>query len=227
VPDCIIETAGLTKVYRKRQIEVHALRGVSLQVRRGEISCIMGPSGSGKSTLMNVIGGLDRPTEGKVSVDGVNLNTLSESRLADFRLARVGYIFQFYNLFPTLTAFENVEFPLALAKLPDSERRSRVEGLLEMVGMSARARHRPDELSGGEQQRIAIARALANNPALVLADEPTGDLDSETARSFLDLVKRLNSERKQTFLIVTHDPLVSGECGVVFNMRDGLLSSPK
>jgi len=227
VPEDIIETVDLTKVYRRKKIEVAALKGVSLRVPRGEIACIMGPSGSGKTTLMNLIGGLDKPTTGRIVVDGVDLTRLSESRCADFRLKKIGFVFQFYNLFTTLTAFENVELPMALAKAPEKERREKARSLLEMVGMGDRARHRPDELSGGEQQRIAIARALANNPALVLADEPTGDLDSDNAKAFLELVKKLNAEQGQTFVIVTHDPLVSNECGVVYAMRDGVLSNRK
>jgi putative ABC transport system ATP-binding protein len=217
----IVETFNLSKVYKRKRIEVIALKDVTLQVRRGEIVAIVGPSGSGKTTLMNMIGGLDRPTKGKVIVDGVDITQLSEKQLASFRLNKIGFVFQFYNLFPTLTAFENVEFPLILAGKPKEEREKRVWNLLEAVGMKERANHRPDELSGGEQQRIGIARALANNPALVLADEPTGDLDSENAAAFMNLVRQLNKTYNKTFLIVTHDPIVSKECNRIYTIRDG------
>jgi putative ABC transport system ATP-binding protein len=217
----LVETFNLSKVYKRKRIEVIALKDVSLQVRRGEIVAIVGPSGSGKTTFMNMIGGLDRPTKGKVIVEGVDITQLSEQQLASFRLNKIGFVFQFYNLFPTLTAFENVEFPLILAGKPKEEREKRVWNLLEAVGMKERANHRPDELSGGEQQRIGIARALANNPALVLADEPTGDLDSENASAFMNLVRKLNKTYNTTFLIVTHDPIVSKECNRIYTIRDG------
>jgi ABC-type lipoprotein export system ATPase subunit len=202
---------------------VDALRGVNLVVPKGEVVSIMGTSGSGKTTLLNIIGGVDRPTVGEVKVDGVDIARLNESQLAVFRLEKIGFIFQFYNLFPMLSAFENIEFPLILAKKSKVEREARVWSLLEAVGMKDRADHRPDELSGGEQQRIGIARALANNPALVLADEPTGDLDSENATSFMKLVRQLNKTYTQTFLIVTHDPIVSKECDKIYMIRDGEL----
>lgn len=181
----------------------------------------MGPSGSGKTTLLNLIGGLDRPTRGKVVVDGLDLTSMNEGELAEYRLRRVGFVFQFYNLIPTLTALENVELPMALAGVPRKERRRRALELLRAVGLEARADHRPDELSGGEQQRVAIARALANKPAIVLADEPTGDLDSRSAKLLMDLVRRLNKEDGQTFIIVTHDPIVVEACTRVYNIRDG------
>jgi putative ABC transport system ATP-binding protein len=219
----MVETLNLKKTYKKRKILVDALRGVNLVVPKGEVVSIMGTSGSGKTTLLNVIGGVDRPTVGEVKVDGVDIARLNESQLAVFRLEKVGFIFQFYNLFPVLSAFENIEFPLILAKKSKAEREARVWSLLEAVGMKDRADHRPDELSGGEQQRIGIARALANNPALVLADEPTGDLDSENATSFMKLVRQLNKTYTQTFLIVTHDPIVSKECDKIYMIRDGEL----
>jgi ABC-type lipoprotein export system ATPase subunit len=196
---------------------------VNLRISRGEIVSIMGTSGSGKTTLLNMIGGLDSPTTGKVAVDRVDITRLSEPQLADFRLSRIGLVFQFYNLFPMLTAFENVEYPLVLAKKPKEERERRVWNLLESVGMKERANHRPDELSGGEQQRVGIARALANAPALVLADEPTGDLDSENASAFMNMVKQLNRSHNQTFLIVTHDPIVARECHNTYSIRDGVV----
>jgi putative ABC transport system ATP-binding protein len=219
----MVETLNLKKTYKKRKISVDALRGVNLVVPKGEVVSIMGTSGSGKTTLLNIIGGVYRPTVGEVKVDGVDIARLNESQLAVFRLEKIGFIFQFYNLFPMLSAFENIEFPLILAKKSKIEREARVWSLLEAVGMKDRADHRPDELSGGEQQRIGIARALANNPALVLADEPTGDLDSENATAFMKLVRQLNKTYTQTFLIVTHDPIVSKECDKIYMIRDGEL----
>jgi putative ABC transport system ATP-binding protein len=219
----MVETLNLKKTYKKKKILVDALRGVNLVVPKGEVVSIMGTSGSGKTTLLNIIGGVDRPTVGEVKVDGVDIARLNESQLAVFRLEKIGFIFQFYNLFPMLSAFENIEFPLILAKKSKIEREARVWSLLEAVGTKDRADHRPDELSGGEQQRIGIARALANNPALVLADEPTGDLDSENATAFMKLVRQLNKTYTQTFLIVTHDPIVSKECDKIYMIRDGEL----
>ena len=219
----MVETLNLKKTYKKKKILVDALRGVNLIVPKGEVVSIMGTSGSGKTTLLNIIGGVDRPTVGEVKVDGIDIARLNESQLAVFRLEKIGFIFQFYNLFPMLSAFENIEFPLILAKKSKIEREARVWSLLEAVGTKDRADHRPDELSGGEQQRIGIARALANNPALVLADEPTGDLDSENATAFMKLVRQLNKTYTQTFLIVTHDPIVSKECDKIYMIRDGEL----
>lgn len=217
----VIETQDVTKTYRRGKIDVPALRGINLTIPHGDIACIIGPSGSGKTTLLNLIGGLDKPTSGKVFVDGLNLTTLNEKQLADYRLRKIGFIFQLYNLIPTLTALENVETPLAFAKVSKSERRSRAAELLKKVGLEHRIEHKPDELSGGEQQRVAIARALANKPSVILADEPTGDLDSKTAVNFMELVKELNEKEDQTFIIVTHDPLVAYECTRAYTIRDG------
>lgn len=219
----IVETVKLTKVYKKGKLEIVALRDVNLRVSKGDIVCVMGPSGSGKTTLLNMLGGLDKPTIGEIIVDGIDITQLDESQLASYRLEKTGFIFQFYNLFPVLTAFENVELPLILAEKSKEERKKKVWQLLETVGMTERANHKPDELSGGEQQRVAIARALANNPVLILADEPTGDLDSENAVMFMSLVKKLNQNYSQTFLIVTHDPLVVQECSQIYRIRDGEL----
>jgi len=219
----IVETVNLSKVYKRKNVEIVALNDVNLQIPKAQIICINGPSGSGKTTLLNIIGGVDRPTRGKVTVDSVDITRLGESQITRFRLEKIGFIFQFYNLFPTLTAFENIELPLILSKKPKETREKRVSDLLEIVGMKERADHKPDELSGGEQQRIAIARALTNNPTLILADEPTGDLDSENAIAFMKLVKELNEKQGQTFLIVTHDPLVSQECDKIYAIRDGKL----
>ncbi|PIU59396.1 macrolide ABC transporter ATP-binding protein [Candidatus Bathyarchaeota archaeon CG07_land_8_20_14_0_80_47_9] len=219
----IVETVNLSKVYKRKNVEIVALNDVNLQIPKAQIICINGPSGSGKTTLLNIIGGVDRPTRGKVTVDNVDITRLGESQITRFRLEKIGFIFQFHNLFPTLTAFENIELPLILSKKPKETREKRVSDLLEIVGMKERADHKPDELSGGEQQRIAIARALTNNPTLILADEPTGDLDSENAIAFMKLVKELNKKQGQTFLIVTHDPLVSQECDKIYAIRDGKL----
>ena len=220
----IVQTINLSKVYKRKNIEVVALKDVSLQISKAQIVCIMGPSGSGKTTLLNIIGGVDRPTSGNVVIGNTDITKFGESQITRFRLEKIGFVFQFYNLFPTLTASENVELPLILAKKPKQIREKRVDDLLEIVGMKQRADHKPDELSGGEQQRVAIARALVNDPTLVLADEPTGDLDSENAVAFMELVKELNKKQNQTFLIVTHDPLVSNECDKIYAIRDGRLS---
>jgi len=192
-----------------------------MSVGRGEVVCIVGPSGSGKTTLLNIIGGLDKPDTGVVIVDGVDVAKLSEAELTKFRLFKVGYVFQLYNLIPTLTVLENVELPMYLAGVSKDIRRKRVVELLEIVGLERYADKTPDMLSGGEQQRVAIARALANNPAVVLMDEPTGALDTENTRKLIVLVKKLNRELGQTFIIATHDVLVARECTKIFTIRDG------
>jgi len=221
----IVRTINLSKVYRRGKVSIPALNNVNLQISAGEIVGIMGPSGSGKTTLLNLIGGLDKPTSGRIFVDGLDITALGEGELADYRLRKVGFVFQFYNLIPTLTALENVEIPLALAGVPKSERRERALNLLRMVGLEARAEHKPDELSGGEQQRVAIARALINNPSIVLADEPTGDLDSKSALALMNLIKDLNRRNGQTFIIVTHDPIVAERCTKIYNIRDGRIET--
>lgn len=217
----VVRTVSLTKNYRRGKTTVAALNGIDLSVRRGEIVGIVGPSGSGKTTLLNLIGGLDKPTGGRVIVDSVDLGQLSGAQLADYRLRKVGFIFQFYNLIPVLTAAENVELPMSLAGDKAEERRSRALALLKTVGLEARSEHKPEEMSGGEQQRVAVARALANNPAIVLGDEPTGDLDSASARSLMDLIGSLRGERRCTFVLVTHDPIVVEHCDRAYSVRDG------
>jgi putative ABC transport system ATP-binding protein len=192
-----------------------------MSVGRGEVVCIVEPSGSGKTTLLNIIGGLDKPDTGVVIVDGVDVAKLSEAELTKFRLFKVGYVFQLYNLIPTLTVLENVELPMYLAGVSKDIRRKRAVELLEIVGLERYADKTPDMLSGGEQQRVAIARALANNPAVVLMDEPTGALDTENTRKLIALVKKLNRELGQTFIIATHDVLVARECTKIFTIRDG------
>jgi ABC-type lipoprotein export system ATPase subunit len=214
----IVETRGLTKVYGDGA-QVQALSGIDLRIAPGEFVTVMGPSGSGKSTLLNMIGALDRPTEGTVLVEGEDLQKVRD--LDAFRARQVGFIFQLHNLIPTLTAWENVEVPMMGQGVSRRERRNRARGLLEMVGLGHRLDHLPNQLSGGQRQRVAVARALANEPAIVLADEPTGDLDSESGAEVIDLMKHLNEDLDTTFIVVTHDPAVSRETERVLIMRDG------
>ena len=217
----VVEVHDLAKRYKRGRIAVAALDGVDLKIGRGEIIGIIGPSGSGKTTLLNLIGGLDHPTHGKVIVDGVDLGTLSEGKLADYRLKKIGFIFQFYNLISTLNAQENVELPMGFANVAKAEREERADDLLKTVGLGLRTAHMPEELSGGEQQRVAVARALSNSPAVILGDEPTGDLDSKSARSLMDLIWTLRKDKKVTFVLVTHDPIVVTRCDRVYSIRDG------
>ena len=216
-----IATKDLIKVYRAGRSEVIALRGLDMQVADGELVAVQGPSGCGKTTLLNLLGGIDRPTAGRIEVDGSNLVDLSDPELVRYRLERVGFIFQFFNLVPTLTAEENVELPMRLAGKRASARDKRTKGLLELVGMEKRAVHRPDELSGGEQQRIAIAVALANDPPLLLADEPTGELDTKTGQEVLDVFQKLNQTLKKTIVVVTHDARVAHIAHRVLDIQDG------
>jgi len=209
------------KVYQMGKLNYPALRGVTLRILEGEMVAIMGPSGSGKSTLLNVIGALDRPTSGKVVVDGCDLSTLGDAELAMFRRKTMGFVFQTFNLVPRLTALENVMVPMVAEGLPPSERRKRALELLELVGLKDRAHHRPTELSGGEQQRVAIARALANNPKVILADEPTGNLDTKNKEVVMELLRKLNRELRTTIVVVTHDPEVAAKCGRIVYLRDG------
>ena len=216
-----IRTKDLIKVYRTGKSEVIALRGLDMQVADGELVAVQGPSGCGKTTLLNLIGGIDRPTAGRIEVDGSNLVDFADGDLVKYRLAKVGFIFQFFNLVPTLTAEENVELPLRLAGKGPSIRAKRRKELLELVGMTQRASHRPDELRGGEQQRVAIGVALANDPPLLLADEPTGELDTKTGQEVLDLFRRLNQEFGKTIVVVTHDARVSHIAHRVLEIQDG------
>jgi putative ABC transport system ATP-binding protein len=219
-----IELKDLMRVYKTGKSEVIALRGVNLDVKEGEIITIMGPSGCGKTTLLNLIGGLDRPTAGSIVVDGQNIVDLSDANLVRYRRERIGFVFQFFNLVPTLTAYENVELPMRLSGKPRSYRESRVDELLELVNMKDRAVHRPDELSGGEQQRIAIATALANDPEVILADEPTGELDTKTGREVLQLFKTLRDKYNKTEIIVTHDLRISEFADRSLTIIDGLIT---
>ena len=221
----ILKTVDLSKTYRRGKVDVPALKNASIEIDNGEIVCLAGPSGSGKSTLLNLLGGVDKPTSGKIIINGNDLTKMSENELSDFRLRNVGLIFQFFNLIPTLTAKENVEFPLVLDNAPKVERDSRAVELLELVGLGHRVDHKPEELSGGEQQRVAIARSLANNPSIIIADEPTGDLDSDTSSKFMDLVEDLNKKRGQTFIISSHDSMIIERVPRVYRIRDGKISN--
>lgn len=221
----IVETLDLVKVYRMGSQNVRALDGVTLNIEHGEFVAFMGRSGSGKSTLLNLIGCLDRPTSGAVLLDGVDVTKLPERALPKIRCSRIGFVFQHFNLIPTLTAQENVLLPLKYARISASEAPRRAIEMLEAVEIGHRLRHRPTELSGGEQQRVAIARALVNRPAVVLADEPTGEVDSQTAASIVALMKHLNETLGQTFLVVTHDPQVAESAKRVIRMKDGRIES--
>jgi ABC-type lipoprotein export system ATPase subunit len=216
--EAIVETHELVKVYGDGA-EVRALDGIDLRIAAGEFVTVMGPSGSGKSTLLNMIGALDRPTQGKVLVEGQDLQQVRD--LDTFRARKVGFIFQLHNLIPTLTARENVEVPMMGQPIGRGKRKQRARELLEMVGLDHRLSHLPNQLSGGQRQRVAVARALANSPAIVLADEPTGDLDTESGAEVIELMKRLNQELNTTFIIVTHDSSISRETERVLIMRDG------
>ena len=211
------------KVYRLGYTRVYAIRGVSLELYKSEFTAIVGPSGSGKSTLLHLIGGLDKPTRGRIVVDGMEISSFGERELAEYRRRYVGFVFQQFYLIPRLTALENVEIAMMARGIPQSERRKRALKLLEVVGLRDRAYHRPGELSGGEQQRVAIARALANNPKLLLADEPTGNLDSATAHSIMKLFRRLVDEQGVTIIMVTHNLELVSYCDRVVKLRDGVV----
>ena len=221
--DVVVTCRGVTRVYRQESVPVHALRGVDFEVRRGEFVSLSGPSGSGKSTLLNVIGGLDRPTDGEVIVDGVALGGLSESALADLRLHKLGFVFQAYNLIPVLSARENVEFILQLQGVSADERRRRAGDMLDALGIGELAERRPGELSGGQQQRVAIARALVTEPVLLLADEPSANLDSATTEDLLELLRHLNEVRGVTIVTATHDPQVMSYSRRRVKLRDGAI----
>ncbi len=222
----VVETTDLHKTYMLGKIPVEALLGVDLKVDRGDFVAILGPSGSGKSTLLNMIGALDKPTRGKVFIEGIDVSTLNDNQLADLRRG-IGFVFQFFNLIPRFTARGNVELTMAIPGLGKKERGERAVALLETVGLKERMNHRPGELSGGERQRVAIARALANNPKFLLMDEPTGNIDSKTANEIVDLVKKLNEEKGVTIIVVTHDPQIALRAKRTVKMLDGLIVEEK
>jgi putative ABC transport system ATP-binding protein len=221
----IISATGVMKTYRSREVVVEALNNVSFEVMPGEMVSVMGPSGSGKTTLLNCMSGLDSIDEGDVSIAGQLLRTMSDDALSDYRARSMGFVFQAYNLLPVLSAQENVELPLVLAGVSQKEARGRAGEKLELVGLGERTDHLPAELSGGQQQRVAIARALANDPAIVWADEPTGNLDSTNATEIMDLLVRLNKEQGQTFVLVTHSENVGGMTDRIVRMSDGVVIS--
>lgn len=218
----IMHIENLSKTYMQGKIPVHALRCACITVRKGDLLAIMGPSGSGKSTLLALIGTLEKATEGRIILDGTDLTSVPEKMLPGVRREKIGFIFQHYNLIPTLTALENVELAMRFSRVPKKERKERAKALLEDLGLGDRLDHKPTELSGGEQQRVSIARALANRPALVLADEPTGEVDSKTRDSIVRIFKEL-SQKGQTILVVTHDPEVAKECSRVLRITDGMI----
>ena len=217
----IVKLEGVTKVYQDGKVAVPALREIDLSIQKGEFVAVAGPSGSGKTTLLNIIGGLDQPTKGSIFLEGNYLWHMGRGELSRLRLNRIGFIFQSYNLIPVLTAFENAEFVLLLQKRPVEERRQKVANLLEEVGLSGLEKRFPREMSGGQQQRVAIARSIASEPALVLADEPTANVDSQTASELLDLMEKLNQEKGVTFFFSTHDPAVMQRARRLITLKDG------
>ena len=223
----IIEISDLVKEYEQGERPLRVLDDVDMVIERGEFMAIMGPSGSGKSTLLNLIGALDRPTSGKVVIDGVDIATLNDNELADLRNRKIGFVFQFFNLIPRMNALSNVELPLTIAGVGKKERRARADKLLSMVGLGDRVEHKPSQLSGGEQQRVAIARALVNDPEVLLCDEITGNLDSKTGEEIMHLLRNLNQQQGKTFAIVTHDPVVAQSTDRIVQIRDGRIMAEK
>ena len=219
----LIRITGLSKVYQRGGQTIPVLLDINLEVQRADFVALMGPSGSGKSTLLNLIAGIDKPTSGRIVIGGVDIATLREGELADWRAANVGFIFQFYNLMPVLTAFENVELPLLLTNLSRGQRKQHVQAALDMVGLTDRVTHYPNELSGGQQQRVAIARALVSDPTLIVADEPTGDLDRTTGQEVLSLLDDLHRELGKTIVMVTHDPKAAARASRLIHLEKGVL----
>tara|TARA_Y100000294_G_scaffold137709_1_gene130802 strand:+ start:441 stop:1124 length:684 start_codon:yes stop_codon:yes gene_type:complete len=223
--NAIVKLENISKIYRQGQVEVKALDAFSLEIGRGEFATLCGPSGSGKTTALNLIGALDVPTSGNIFLENNDLLTLSRTELSEMRRDRIGFVFQAYNLVPVLTAYENAELVLALQNMPRKERRERVMAILKDVGLAGLEKRRPDELSGGQQQRVAIARAIVSSPAIILADEPTANVDSATADSLLDLMENLNKDKGTTFLFSTHDQRVMDRAKRIIRLRDGKLES--
>ena len=221
----VVKIENVTRSYQVGKIETQALRGINLSVNSGEFTALVGPSGSGKTTLLQMIGCLDQPTSGRVFISGQEVTTLKRNQRADMRRGHIGFIFQFFALIPTLTAYENIEMPLLLNGHSANERRDRVNELIKAVDLTDRANNRPDQLSGGQQQRVAIARALAPKPALILADEPTANLDTENGKQVMDIMKKLNKETGVTFVFATHDPRVIGYASRIVTLEDGLVVS--
>ncbi|MFX1294119.1 MAG: ABC transporter ATP-binding protein [Promethearchaeota archaeon] len=223
-PDAIIQTFNLTKIYNISEgIEIRALNSVSIDIKKAEFVSVMGPSGSGKTTLLNMIGALDKPTSGAVYINRTNIAHMDDKQLTNLRLKEIGFIFQFYNLVPVLSAYENVELPMIFAGRTKEEREKNVNKFLDLVGLSEKKDHLPSELSGGEQQRVAIARALCNEPSILIADEPTGELDTKMGMAIVKLLRELNLELNQTILMVTHDPMVGTLAERILKMRDGTI----
>jgi len=226
-PSSVVTLKDVHKIYHTGEVEVHALHGVSLEIKRGEFVAVMGPSGSGKSTMMNIIGCLDRLTSGSYVLDGIDVSTMSKNDLADTRNTKIGFVFQSFNLIPRTTALSNVELPMVYAGLPPHVRRERARQALASVGLSAKEGSLPNQLSGGQQQRVALARAIASEPALILADEPTGALDSKTAEEIMKIFQQLNRERKITIVIVTHEPDIALHALRIVRFRDGLIQEDR
>ncbi|MFY9607394.1 MAG: ABC transporter ATP-binding protein [Blastocatellia bacterium] len=222
--ESLISIVQVTKHYRREAIDIPVLDNIDLEIARGEFLGLMGPSGSGKTTLLNLIAGIDKPNSGRVVIDGKDITKLDERQLAKWRARHVGFIFQLYNLIPVLSAFENVELPLLLTNLSKKKRRDHVMTALSVVGLEDRVKHYPRQLSGGQEQRVAIARAIVTDPSLLVADEPTGDLDAKSADEILDLMKRLNEEFHKTIIMVTHDPRAASHAHAVVHLEKGVLS---
>jgi len=220
-PDIIVKVQGLTKVYRQNGMPVNALRGIDLQIARGEFVALVGPSGSGKSTLLNLIGGLDQPTSGRIWIGGQEIGSLSRAQLSEVRLRKIGFVFQEYNLIPVLSALENVEYVMLLQGVSEAERRTRSIAMLRDLGLGGLEHRRPGELSGGQQQRVAVARAMVSGPMIVLPDEPTANLDSAAGAALLDLMRELNERKGTTFVFSTHDPMVMQRARRIISLRDG------
>jgi putative ABC transport system ATP-binding protein len=219
----VAKVENVTRVFKTGELETQALRGINLSISSGEFTALVGPSGSGKTTLLQLLGCLDQPTSGRVFINGIDATKLNRNQRADLRKSSLGFVFQFFALIPTLTAYENVEMPLLLNNQGPKERRERVLSLLEAVGLSKREHHRPDQLSGGEQQRVAVARALASKPSMILADEPTANLDTENGRQVMEIMQRLNQDTGITYVFATHDPRVIGYAKRVVTLHDGLI----